>query len=127
MVVAITPISQISVQEQPPPTPTTAKFIDAEVAGLTYTTTSGISGVTSANGEFEYKENDVVTFYLGGADKGVKIGAASAQSVVTPFEVAGKYNRSLNLAILLQSLDEADNGNVLTVPVRNSVDWKTLK
>ncbi|WP_394212359.1 hypothetical protein [Enterovibrio calviensis] len=94
------------------------QFIDAAVEGLTYTTSSGLSGLTDNEGQYSAKQTDTITFYLGG-ENGIKIGAASNRGVITPFEAAGKYGNSINLAILLQSLDikYGSNGDdVLTIP-----------
>lgn len=101
-----------------PPTTTTNKFIDAAVEGIYYTTSSGRSGVTDSEGQFTSGLSDTVTFYIGG-ENGLKVGAASNRDVLTPFEAGGKYARSLNLAILLQSLDNQfgnSSDGVLTIP-----------
>lgn len=100
------------------PSTTTNKFIDAAVEGIYYNTSSGLSGVTNSEGEFTAKTSDTVTFFIGG-ENGLKVGAASNRDVLTPFEAAGKYARALNLAILLQSLDNqfgSTSDEVLTIP-----------
>lgn len=100
------------------PSTTTNKFIDAAVEGIYYSTSSGLSGVTNSEGEFTAKTNDTLTFFIGG-ESGLKVGAASNRDVLTPFEAAGKYARALNLAILLQSLDNQfgnTSDEVLTIP-----------
>ncbi|MEZ9998175.1 hypothetical protein AB4428_07695 [Vibrio lentus] len=97
---------------------TTNKFIDAAVEGIYYNTSSGLNGVTNSEGEFTAKTSDTVTFFIGG-ENGLKVGAASNRDVLTPFEAAGKYARALNLAILLQSLDNQfgnSSDEVLTIP-----------
>ncbi|MFA0648402.1 hypothetical protein AB4620_22795, partial [Vibrio cyclitrophicus] len=65
-----------------------------------YSTSSGSKGITNSEGEFTAKSDDTVTFFIGG-ENGLKVGAASNRDVLTPFEAAGKYDRALNLAILL--------------------------
>lgn len=100
------------------PSTTTNKFIDAAVEGIYYNTSSGLNGITNSEGEFTAKTDDTVTFFIGG-ENGLKVGAASNRDVLTPFEAAGKYARALNLAILLQSLDNqfgSSSDEVLTVP-----------
>ncbi|NVN82522.1 MULTISPECIES: hypothetical protein [unclassified Vibrio] len=100
------------------PSTTTNKFIDAVVEGIYYNTSSGLNGVTNSEGEFTAKTSDTVTFFIGG-ENGLKVGAASNRDVLTPFEAAGKYDRALNLAILLQSLDNQfgnTSDEVLTIP-----------
>ena len=102
----------------PTETSTTNKFIDAAVEGIYYNTSSGLNGVTNSEGEFTAKTSDTVTFFIGG-ENGLKVGAASNRDVLTPFEAAGKYARALNLAILLQSLDNqfgSTSDEVLTIP-----------
>ena len=98
-----------------PATPVTGKFIDNVVEGMYYTTTSGKSGLTGSEGNYEAMSGDTITFYIGG-ENGLKVGAGSVRDVLTPFEAAGKYERAVNLAILLQSLDSVKNDNVLTIP-----------
>ena len=111
------------------PSTTTNKFIDAAVEGIYYNTSSGLSGVTNSEGEFTAKTSDTVTFFIGG-ENGLKVGAASNRDVLTPFEAAGKYARALNLAILLQSMDNqfgSTSDEVLTVPdMLREPDSKTL-
>lgn len=102
----------------PVSTTTQNKFIDAAVEGLAFTTSSGGSGVTGSDGSFSLTKGDTVTFYLGGKD-GVKMGAAADRAILTPFEAVGKFDRALNLAILLQSLDGkfgSSGDDVLTIP-----------
>lgn len=97
---------------------TTNKFIDAAVEGLYYTTSSGKTGTTDSEGQFTAAASDTITFYIGG-ENGLKVGAASNCDVLTPFEAAGKYARALNLAILLQSMDNefgSASDDVLTIP-----------
>ena len=111
------------------PSTTTNKFIDAAVEGIYYNTSSGLNGVTDSEGQFTAKANDTVTFFIGG-ENGLKVGAASNRDVLTPFEAAGKYARALNLAILLQSLDNQfgnTTDEVLTIPeVLRAPDATTL-
>ncbi|WP_394127493.1 hypothetical protein [Vibrio hepatarius] len=93
-------------------------FIDSAVEGMYYTTSSGISGLTGTEGQFTAANSDTMTFYIGG-ESGLKVGAASNRDVLTPFEAAGKYDRALNLAILLQSLDNqfgSSGDDTLTIP-----------
>ncbi|WP_281545136.1 hypothetical protein [Grimontia sp. SpTr1] len=96
----------------------TGQYVDAAVEGLFYKTSSGNTGITDAEGSFNAREGETVTFFIGG-ENGIKIGAASGRGVITPFEGAGKYNTALNTAVLLQSLDKMAGGNgngMLTIP-----------
>ncbi len=98
----------------------TSRFIDSAVEGLVYRTSTGVTGITNSAGEYSSEEGDTVTFYLGGTN-GVKLGAASDKAVLTPFETSGKYDRSINVAILLQSIDAhfgSSGDDVLTIPAQ---------
>jgi hypothetical protein len=103
------------------PKTTTNQFIDAAVEGLYYKAMpSGSDGTTTSDGSYTAENDDTITFYLGG-ESGVKIGAASNNNVLTPFEAAGKYNRALHLAIIFQSLDNrfgASGDDVLSIPAK---------
>ena len=45
-------------------------FVDAEVEGLSYTTSSGVEGVTDENGTYNYTPGDEISFSVGGVDIG---------------------------------------------------------
>lgn len=87
-----------------PTTPTTLSglFLDAEVEGLSYTTSSGGSGTTDANGTYTYKSGDTITFKVGGVNLGTVDGAPKC----TPFDFAAA---ATNIARFLQSLDADDD------------------
>lgn len=89
-------------------------FSDAQVQGLAYTTTSGVSGVTDANGVFTYNPGDQVTFSLGG----LTLGSTTASALVTPLSLAGADESKLqNMLVLLQSLDtDGQPANGITIP-----------
>ncbi|RQW27951.1 hypothetical protein EHS17_07785 [Rhodobacteraceae bacterium CH30] len=55
-------------------------FVDAEVAGLAYRTSSGLSGTTDASGRYRYRLGDSITFSVGG----INLGSAEAGDVLTP-------------------------------------------
>ena len=96
-------------------------FIDAPVAGLAYTTTSGVTGVTDANGTYRYNAGDSITFSLGT----LTLGSAPAKAIVSPIEIAGSNaSRLTNLLVLLQSLDSdgnAANGINISAPTAAAV------
>ena len=87
----------------------TGTLIDSTVSGVSYQSTSNLSGITSVNGRFEYRSCEQVNFQIGDTILGIVIGGA----VVTPVELAGVSNtanrRVINIAQLLQSLDEDQN------------------
>tara|TARA_A100001015_G_scaffold7987_1_gene9847 strand:+ start:1711 stop:4413 length:2703 start_codon:yes stop_codon:yes gene_type:complete len=84
----------------------TGTLIDSLVSGVSYQSTSNLSGITSSNGRFSYRSGDQVTFQIGDTILGTVTGGA----VITPVELAGVSNtadrRVINIARLLQSLDE---------------------
>ena len=98
-----------------PTAPTSANltgvFLDSPVQGLKYSTNT-LSGLTNAQGQFEYKAGEVVTFTLGG----IVLGQADGVSTITPSDLshAGLASPSPqfnNILRLLQSLDEDCNAN----------------
>jgi len=86
------------------------KFIDSPVEGLRYFTKSQ-SGYTNQLGEFLYRSGEVVTFSIGGFELGKSIGSSN----ITPLSLTGDTDiqnvgvESINIARLLQSLDEEPN------------------
>ncbi len=111
-----------------PTTPQTGVFQDREVAGLSYSTPTQ-SGVTNAQGEFQYMAGETVTFKVGDVEIGSSVGAAE----VTPVDLVSTASTSAdaqvqNILVFLQSLDadgNADNGIDVTTESGNFVD-KTL-
>lgn len=102
-----------------PTIPTTAKvgvLLDSVVAGVSFETSSGLTGLTNASGEFSYQTGDSVSFRLGD----VELGSVAASPVLTPVELVGAVStadrRVINLSRFLQSLDDdADPSNGLSV------------
>ena len=91
----------------------TGTFVDAPVAGLSYATSSGLSGTTSGQvnnlGQFNYRPGDTVTFSYGQTI----IGAIPGVPQVTPWTVFGLSTpdpanpRWVNLARLLQTFNNS--------------------
>ena len=102
-----------------PSAPTTTKvrgLLDSLVAGVSFQTSSGLTGLTNASGEFSYQTGDTVSFRLGD----VELGIVAASPVLTPVELVGAVStadrRVINLSRFLQSLDDdADPTNGLSV------------
>lgn len=85
------------------------QFIDSLVIGLRYETPT-TSGVTSAQGQFNYRSGETIRFFVGD----VLIGEALGQAIITPVElVNGAVDESniqvQNIVMFLQSID--DDGN----------------
>lgn len=90
----------------PAAAPLAGVFIDSPVQGLGYLTQpSGLSGVTNANGQFNYNPGDTVTFTLYGRTIGA---AVPAGPVVTALSVFNATNLTdpqvMNLVQLLLTL-----------------------
>jgi pectate lyase len=88
--------------------PVVGVFVDAFVAGIGYRTATQ-SGVTNAQGEFNYLPGETVTFFIGA----LEFPPILAKGIVTPLDMAQSLNPSspivLNIARLLQSLDTDGN------------------
>lgn len=86
----------------------TGVFLDSAVSGISFTTESQ-SGITSAEGEFTYLENESVTFSIGE----MALPTIAAAPIVTPVDMGenGELDARLtvNIARLLQSIDEDGN------------------
>jgi hypothetical protein len=119
--------SQVGSEVQAP-TESVGVFLDSPVEGLQYETPTR-SGLTNFQGKFTYIEGESVTFYLGGT----KLGSAQGAAIITPFSLydmtaptraseisavlkradISSYDRAINVATLLQTLDRdanPDNG-----------------
>jgi hypothetical protein len=101
--------------------------VNGVVEGLEYFTTSGLSGLTDANGQFGYLSGDDITFKVGG----VVLGTATPEDVASGKtflqDIADVDRTDLNdeylenMATFLQSLDEnhhPDDGIVITDATR---------
>lgn len=80
--------------------------LGTKVAGVSYSASSGKSGVTDEDGTFEFNHGDTIEFKLGSLD----LGKVPASPVVTPITLAGgNENKLQNILILFQSLDSDGN------------------
>ncbi|GLS91260.1 hypothetical protein GCM10007916_23290 [Psychromonas marina] len=106
-----------------------ATVVDGIIEGLEYSTTSGISGFTSASGHFDYAIGDIITFTIGNLTIGqidmnnITDGKVFLQDIagVERSDVNDEYVE--NMAVLLQSLDadgDAYNGIVITEAMREA-------
>ena len=113
----------------------TSNLIDGAVEGVEYTTSSGLHGFTDADGGFDFKDGDAVTFNIGG----IVLGTATAEDVATGKtflqDVADVARTDLNdeylenMATFLQSIDEnsdAYDGIVVTDEIREALADITL-
>jgi kexin len=86
-------------------------FIDAPVQGLTYRCSSGLSGTTDAAGTFTCYSGDSVSFYA----NGIYIGTAPVAATLTPYRLWSDAATAINVAQLLQTVDEDASANLIVV------------
>lgn len=101
-------------------------FLDSPVEGLSYSTAT-LDGLTDADGTFQYKFNETVTFSL----CGVVLGSATGADLITPVDLVDggttENQTVINIACLLQSLDADGNNNngiQITEAIRNIIESK---
>ena len=109
-------------------------FVDAPVEGLSFTTSSGLTGTTNSAGVFNYLAGDTVTFSLGR----VNFPQVAAGDLISPLDLAGassaNHPGALAIARLLQSVDSdsnPDNGikvnlTKLASTLTQPADWSNL-
>lgn len=90
----------------------TGVLTDAVITGVRYVTSSGATGFTNDDGEFNFNEGETVKFYIGDVQLGDEI---EAKERVTPLDLAETENARLNLLVFLQSLDGDDNDDKLQI------------
>lgn len=93
----------------------TGYFIDAPVEGLSYKSTSGLSGVTDSAGKFQYRKGEKVRFSLGKLDFGEA--EPTEEGLVSPRELAQDEAKITLMLRTLQALDvDNDASNGITIP-----------
>lgn len=89
-------------------------FIDSAVEGVSYTTSSGLSGVTDKNGKFNYHQSDSVKFSLGkmvlGDVKPNTDGLVTPKTLIAQDE-APSEDEIKNISLLLRTLQSLDEDN----------------
>lgn len=102
----------------------TGIFSDSPVQGLTYTTSSGVTGTTSAIGEYNYYEGDTVVFKL----YGTTLNTQAASVILTPADADNvDVDYTVNLLRFLQTVDtDHDVSNGITMPTVDSSDAKVV-
>ena len=85
-------------------------FLDSPVVGLSYSTATGLSGVTDDSGTFQFQADDAISFSLGS----IQFPEVDALPVMTPFDLFQIKDFSsdalVNTLVLLQTLD--DDGDI---------------
>lgn len=102
----------------------TGVFVDSPVTGLGYVTESR-NGLTDADGVFEYRRDETVSFHIGD----LQLGEAPGADIITPLDLVPDAedhtdDAVTNLAVLLQTLDQdgnASNGITLTPEISDIV------
>ncbi len=69
----------------------TGYFVDAPVAGASYTTSSGLTGTTASDGSFAYHTGDTIAFSVLGVSLGSPV-AIPGNGVVTPVTITGEVS-----------------------------------
>ncbi len=69
----------------------TGRFLDSAVSGIRYETSSR-TGYTEADGQYEYRPGEIVTFYVGD----IKLGSSLAKGILTPIDL-GSWGHSGNI------------------------------
>ncbi len=103
------------------------QFVDSPVAGLEYNTTSGLHGKTDAEGYFEYKKGDKVTFKIGNLILGsTEITDKIKEPVVTPTDISANdkevEDKMLQLLQTLDSDENASNGIVISQEAKSELE-----
>lgn len=98
----------------------TGTFTDSPVAGLTYTTSSGLTGTTTQLGQYNYHTGDTVTFQL----YGTTLNTSAASLVLTPADAKDvDLDYTVNLLRFLQTIDtDQDLSNGITLPTVSAAD-----
>lgn len=93
--------------------PLVSVFVNSPAKGIRFSTSSGLSGVTNANGEFNYRVGDVVEFSLElGGDK-VVIGSTTFSSVQAETSVLTLTGTGINPLAVSQVLQTLDIGTLV--------------
>lgn len=93
--------------------PLVSVFVNAPAKGIRFNTSSGLNGVTNANGEFNYRIGDVVEFSLElGGDK-VVIGSTNFSSIQAETSVLALTGTGINSLAVSQVLQTLDIGSIV--------------
>jgi hypothetical protein len=105
------------------PAKVTGLFIDDAVEGLSYSCSSGLTGLTDADGKYTCNAGDDVSFLLNGVTIGSSVSAQTG--AVTPYSLfPNNHDASLNLARLLQSINTVNNTNNDTIKINTLLESK---
>lgn len=98
------------IESNPPtqgPLPIVIDINELAIVGLTYKNPEGLIRTTDSSGQIICKLGETIRFYVGS----VLIGSATCSNSLTLVDVAGGEDESVQLLILLMSLDNDENPN----------------
>ncbi len=106
---------QASIAGTPAPA-SSGVLVDSPVSGVSWESSSDLSGTTDDQGTFQYLWFDDVTFSIGG----IVLGTVPGAPVISPVELTGSNNptdqAALNMLVFLQSIDaDSDPSNGIQV------------
>jgi len=110
-------------------TVSTGIFVDSPVVGLKYSTDT-LSGYTTSKGLYRYNNGEKITFFLGN----LSLGTTAGKGIITPLTLSNDAinTKSVNIARILQTLDEGSTGGttlVLPSEIRDinftGLDWNS--
>jgi len=102
------------------------QYVDGAVVGMEYSSTSGTSGKTGSNGDFEFGNSETITFTVGNISVGTVDTSTISDGLVFLHDIAGlartitsseglsgndlaKFNHLQNLALFFQTIDDDSN------------------
>jgi cyanophycinase len=96
----------------------TGQLVDSSVVNVGYSTSSGLLGMTDADGKFDYRAGDTVKFSIGK----IVLGEGRGAAIVTPIDlvagaVALDHPEVVKILQVLQTLDDdGDAANGIRIP-----------
>jgi hypothetical protein len=104
-------------------------FVDSPAEGLQYETPTQ-SGITDAEGTFEYQEGEIITFSIGD----IVLGSGSCKQIMSPIDLIEEaidetHKTVTNIVRFLLSLDEDgdwDNGISIIETIRNECEGRSI-
>lgn len=86
----------------------TGQFINSPAKGVSYRTSSGLSGETDADGKFQFREGDTVSYSLDlGNGNSLSLGSATGGTAVSVLSLSGSSIDPLAVSQVLQTLDKS--------------------
>jgi Esterase-like activity of phytase len=113
----------------PTPAPVSGVFLDSAVSGLDYVSGISAKASTGADGSFQCKTGDLMTFTLGNMNFGSTICAKAITPLTLSLASQVKDDRVVNRLLALQLLDEDNdpaNGIQLNSSVKTTLATQTL-